>query len=499
MTAVGTGPSDGAAVAATEERSGRRLTGERPMEGVTPDSLLALHAAGYRTVIERLGSGTVLDVGCGQGFESARLLGEGRTVVGADYSAEAVGSAAGRWRDNGLRVAQMDARALGFAGGTFDWACSSHLIEHFADPEHHVRELARVLGDDGTAFFLTPNAPADFENPFHIHLFEPDELGSLLRRWFSSVTVQGLDAVPRVKADFTARRVKANKVLKLDVFDLRHRIPRSWYIAAYTRALPIAYKVIARGDAGGATGITADDFFVTDELDPTTMVLFATASRPRRTACARPVLAVGLTGGIGAGKSTVAALLVERGAVLVDADTVAREVVEPGGPAYQPLVERFGREILDGEGRIDRPRLAGLVFGHPDALADLNAITHPAIGVEMLARKDRYAATDEIVVLDIPLLRAEHRELLALAAVVVVDAPPEVALERLTAKRGMGAEDAKARMASQPDRAARLEGADLVVDNSGDEAALRREVERVWRSLLERRAALGGDAQPATS
>ncbi len=281
MTAGGAGSSDGGATAATEERSGRRLTGERPMEGVTPDSLLALHAAGYRTVIERLGRGTVLDVGCGQGFESARLLGEGRTVVGADYSAEAVGSAAGRWRDEGLRVAQMDARALGFAGGTFDWACSSHLIEHFADPEHHVRELSRVLRDDGTAFFLTPNAPADFENPFHIHLFEPDELGSLLRRWFASVTVQGLDAVPRVKADFTARRVKANKVLKLDVFDLRHRIPRSWYIAAYTRALPIAYKVIARGDAGGATGITADDFFVTDELDPTTMVLFATASRPR--------------------------------------------------------------------------------------------------------------------------------------------------------------------------------------------------------------------------
>jgi SAM-dependent methyltransferase len=262
----------------------KRLTGERPMEGVTPDSLLALHAAGYRTVIERLGTGTMLDVGCGQGFESARFLSDDRVVVGADYSSEAVTAASGRWAKEGLQVAQMNALSLGFAEGSFDWACSSHLIEHFDDPEGHVRELSRVLADDGTVFFLTPNAPADFENPFHIHLFEPPELRDLLSRHFHDVTVQGMDAVPHVKADFTARRVKANKVLRLDFLDLRHRIPRSWYIGAYTRILPLAYKVIARGDSGGMTGITADDFFVTDDLDRTTMVLFATASRPRRPA-----------------------------------------------------------------------------------------------------------------------------------------------------------------------------------------------------------------------
>jgi SAM-dependent methyltransferase len=269
---------------AVRRRPGKRLTGERPMEGVTPDSLLALHAAGYRTVIERLGPGTMLDVGCGQGFESARFLADDRTVVGADYSAEAVSTAGGRWGPDGLLVAQMNALSLGLAQGSFRWACSSHLIEHFDDPEGHVRELSRVLGHDGTVFFLTPNAPADFENPFHIHLFEPDELRDLLGRHFHDVTVQGLDAVPRVKADFTARRVKADKVLALDLFDLRHRIPRSWYIGVYTRVLPVAYRLIARGDSGGMTGITADDFFVTDDLDRTTMVLFATASRPRRTA-----------------------------------------------------------------------------------------------------------------------------------------------------------------------------------------------------------------------
>jgi dephospho-CoA kinase len=195
------------------------------------------------------------------------------------------------------------------------------------------------------------------------------------------------------------------------------------------------------------------------------------------------VLAVGLTGGIGAGKSTVADLLVAHGARLVDADVIAREVVAPGGPVFQPLVDRFGAGILDSGGGIDRPTLAALVFGHPEALADLNAITHPAIGIEMMARRDRFADTDDIVVLDIPLLRAVHRQTLDLAAVVVVDAPTELALERLVTTRGMAPDDARARIDSQPDRGARLEGADLVVDNSGDHDHLRAEVDRVWAEL----------------
>src|SRR5579883_2046178 len=256
--------------------------GERPVEGATPDSLLALHAAGYREVAGRLGPGLVLDVGCGEGAESSRLAAEGRTVVGVDYSFEAARAAAHRFGQAGLKVAQMDATALGLATGSVRWACSSHLIEHFFEPERHVAELARVLADDGTAFFLTPNAPADFENPFHVHLFEPDDLGALLGRHFEEVRVQGLDATPAVKADFAARRAKAEKVLRLDVLDLRHRIPRAWYVAAYTRVLPLAYRLVARSGSGGASGITADDFFVTDDLDRSTMVLFATASRPRR-------------------------------------------------------------------------------------------------------------------------------------------------------------------------------------------------------------------------
>ena len=196
---------------------------------------------------------------------------------------------------------------------------------------------------------------------------------------------------------------------------------------------------------------------------------------------------VGLTGGIGAGKSAVADLLEEHGAVLIDADRIAREVVEPGGPAYQPLIDRFGPAIVDGEARIDRPALAAVVFSDPEALADLNAITHPAIGAEMARRKDAAAGTDAVVVLDIPLLKAAHRETMSLDAVVVVDAPVETALARLVEIRGMAREDAEARMASQASREERLSGADFVVDNSKDLEHLGSEVERVWQALLARR------------
>lgn len=266
----------------TTTRASDRFTGERPEQGVTPDSLLALHDAGYRAVAERVGPGTVLDAGCGEGFESATLLAKDRSVVGVDYSAQATGKAARRWGPRGLRVAQMDVLALGIATGTFDSVCSSHLVEHFTDPEAHVVELARVLKPSGTAFILTPNKPADFENPFHLHLFERDELAALLGRHFGEVWLGGVDATARVKADFAARRARAEKVLALDFLDLRHRIPRRWYVGAYTRLLPVAYRLMARRAASGSTGITADDWFVTGETDETTLVLFAVARFPKR-------------------------------------------------------------------------------------------------------------------------------------------------------------------------------------------------------------------------
>jgi SAM-dependent methyltransferase len=257
-----------------------RLTGERPVQGVTPDSLLALHDAGYRAVSGHIGPGRLLDLGCGQGFESVRLIEPGRSVVGVDYSADALTHATRLHGDAGLKVARTDALRLCIGGDSFDYACSSHLIEHFERPEGHVSEIARVLKPDGQALFLTPNAPADFENPFHIHLFDAAELRTLLEKYFKDVWVGGLDATPAVKDDFRARRERAAKILRFDVLDLRHRMPRSWYIAFYTRALPLAYRLVARSDTGGATGITADDFFVTGDIDETTLVLFAVAGSP---------------------------------------------------------------------------------------------------------------------------------------------------------------------------------------------------------------------------
>lgn len=258
------------------------MTGERPRQGVTPDSLLALHDAGYREVRTRLGDGVVLDVGCGLGFESAGFIGPGRFVVGVDYDPGTAAAARQDFGGQGLKVACMDASRMGLRAGGVDFACSSHLVEHFADPSSHVAEVSRSLKGDGTAFFLTPNRPADFENPFHIVLFERDDLRELLERFFEDVWVGGLDATPKVKEDLAARRAKAERVLRLDVLDLRHRMPRSWYVTAYTRLLPLAYRLLARGDSGGSTGISADEFFVTEDLDATTPVLFAIGRGPRR-------------------------------------------------------------------------------------------------------------------------------------------------------------------------------------------------------------------------
>ncbi len=200
------------------------------------------------------------------------------------------------------------------------------------------------------------------------------------------------------------------------------------------------------------------------------------------------MLAVGLTGGIGSGKSAVADLLVERGAVLIDADQVARDVVAPGGPAYQPLVDRFGPEILDADGTIDRKALAAVAFANEENRLELNAITHPAIGIAMIQARDALADTDKIVVLAIPLLTALHRETVKLHKVVVVDTPTDVALERLLSQRGFDRADAEARIRAQISREERVKEADYVLDNSGDRAALEAGVAALWEWLLAAQA-----------
>jgi len=189
------------------------------------------------------------------------------------------------------------------------------------------------------------------------------------------------------------------------------------------------------------------------------------------------VLVVGLTGGIGAGKSTVAQLLAGRGAHVVDADRIAREVVEPGGAAYAAVVERFGSGVVGPDGALDRAALAGIVFGDPQARADLEAITHPAIQAAMAERMLARADTDDVVVLDIPLLKARREHM---AGVIVVDVPEEVAVARLVGQRGFAEEDARARIAAQIGREERRAIADVVIDNSGDRSHLEAEVDRAW-------------------
>ncbi len=206
---------------------------------------------------------------------------------------------------------------------------------------------------------------------------------------------------------------------------------------------------------------------------------------------------VGLTGGIGAGKSTVAADLVAGGAAVIDADGIAREVVEPGGRAYDALVERFGTEVLQADGRLDRQKLADVVFNDPDALSALNDITHPAIGSVMAERVVEAAESTEIVVVDIPLLTIATKSRMNFDAVVVVDAPEQTAVERLVQHRGFTESDARARIAAQISREERRALADFVIDNSGDRTALSAQLDALWTWLAERcNAQIGDSASP---
>jgi dephospho-CoA kinase len=192
------------------------------------------------------------------------------------------------------------------------------------------------------------------------------------------------------------------------------------------------------------------------------------------------MLLLGLTGGIGAGKSTVAELLAVRGAVIVDADQIAREVVEPGGPAYQPLIDRFGSDIVKPDGTLDRAALAARAFPDAESLADLNRITHPAIRDRIAGLVAAQAETDRVVILDAALLTLGMRGDYGLAGVIVVDTPVGVAVDRLVRLRGLSEADARARIAAQASREERRKMANVVIDNSGSVADLEAAVARAW-------------------
>ncbi|MGY5104697.1 dephospho-CoA kinase [Streptomyces sp. 900105245] len=209
------------------------------------------------------------------------------------------------------------------------------------------------------------------------------------------------------------------------------------------------------------------------------------------------MLKVGLTGGIGAGKSEVSRLLVEHGAVLIDADRIAREVVAPGTPGLAAVAEAFGEDVLAADGSLDRPRLGSIVFADPEKLALLNSIVHPLVGARS-QELETAAADDAVVIHDVPLL-TENGLAPLYDVVVVVDAPPGTQLDRLVRLRGMTEDDARARMAAQASREQRREIADIVIDNDVPLDALRKRVAEVWDDLVRRvpaRAERSGDGRP---
>ena len=192
------------------------------------------------------------------------------------------------------------------------------------------------------------------------------------------------------------------------------------------------------------------------------------------------MLVVGLTGGIGSGKSTVSALLAAKGAVVVDADAVVHELQRPGTAVFEAMVDRFGNGIVAADGSLDRSAVADIVFNDPDALADLNGIVHPAVGAEIVRRMDELSTTDAMVVLDVPLM-VESARGYPVAGLIVVDVDPDVAVRRLVEKRGMREDDARARIARQASREERRARADVVIENSGSLDDLAAQVDRAWR------------------
>lgn len=199
------------------------------------------------------------------------------------------------------------------------------------------------------------------------------------------------------------------------------------------------------------------------------------------------MLLIGLTGGIGSGKSTVSAMLAERGAVIVDADAIVHELQAPGQPVLAAMVERFGAEILDEHGALRRAAVADIVFNDAQALADLGAIVHPAVHAEIERRLAASADTDDVVILDVPLLVESGRS--DLVGMLVVDVDPEVAVARLVEHRSFREEDARARIARQASREERRAKADVVIDNGGTLGDLQPQVEAAWAWIESLRGA----------
>ena len=190
------------------------------------------------------------------------------------------------------------------------------------------------------------------------------------------------------------------------------------------------------------------------------------------------MILIGLTGGIGCGKSEVSRLLENHGAVIVDADLIVRELQQPGAEIFLRMVEMFGDKVVAADGSLNRAAVANEVFKDAETLGKLNLLIHPVVRRVMNERVESYRNTDEVVVLDIPLLVENPRE--GLDGILVVDLDPQIAIERIVDQRKMSIDDAKARVSRQSSREQRLAIANHVIDNSGDRDALAKQVEIAW-------------------
>ena len=194
------------------------------------------------------------------------------------------------------------------------------------------------------------------------------------------------------------------------------------------------------------------------------------------------MILIGLTGGIGCGKSEVSRLLENRGAVIVDADLIVRELQQPGAEIFLSMVEMFGDKVVAADGSLNRAAVANEVFKDAETLGKLNLLIHPVVRRVMNERVESYRSTDEVVVLDIPLLVENPRE--GLDGILVVDLDPQIAIDRIVDQRKMSIDDAKARVSRQSSREQRLAIANHVIDNSGDRDALAKQVELAWSWII---------------